>query len=135
MTTFLHVALANLAVATLLAVLAVLAGRYSRRPALVHSLWLLVLLKLITPPLVPLRIIPWPEQSAVKESEPAADRQTEVGASAVAPPALPGPVSGTGGTSQVTVLYEISPGVLVEPKTNQIVRAPMPLVAPQPMPP
>ena len=62
MMTFLHVALANLAVATLLAVLAVLAGRFSRRPALVHSLWLLVLLKMITPPLVPLRIIPWPEQ-------------------------------------------------------------------------
>ena len=41
----------------------------SRRPALVHSLWLLVLLKLITPPLVPLRIIPWPEQSAVEDSQ------------------------------------------------------------------
>src|SRR5213080_3539351 len=113
MATFLHVALANLAVATVLAILAVLAGRFSRRPALVHSLWLLVLLKLITPPLVPLRIIPWPEQAAVEDSESATDRPPEVGASAVAPPAMPAPVSGTAETSPVTVLYEISPGVLV----------------------
>ena len=71
MTTYLHLAVANLAVATVLAVLAVLAGRFSRRPALVHSLWLLVLLKLITPPLVPLQIVPWPEQAAVEEPAPA----------------------------------------------------------------
>src|SRR5213080_4180581 len=113
MATFLHVALANLAVATVLAILAVLAGRFSRRPALVHSLWLLVLLKLITPPLVPLRIIPWPEQPAVEVSEPEAAQQPEAGAWAVAPPAMPSPVSGTRGVPPVTVLYEMSPGVLV----------------------
>ena len=64
MATFLHLAVANLAMASGLAVLAVLAGRFSRRPALVHSLWLLVLLKLITPPLVPLQIVPWPDFTA-----------------------------------------------------------------------
>src|SRR5947209_7780349 len=69
MTTFLHVAVANLAVAALLAVLATLAGRFCRRPALVHSLWLLVLLKLVTPPLLPLEV-PWLEAPA---AEPAGD--------------------------------------------------------------
>src|SRR5437868_6658575 len=100
MMTFLHVALANLAVATLLAVLAVLAGRFSRRPALVHSLWLLVLLKMITPPLVPLRIIPWPEQPAVEESEPVADRPPEAESPTPTPPSY----SGTAGVSPSTVL-------------------------------
>src|SRR5205823_4002716 len=41
-----------------LAVPAVLAGRL-RRPALAHGLWLLVLLKLVTPPLVAVPL-PWP---------------------------------------------------------------------------
>src|SRR6266699_7047172 len=70
MTIFLHVAVANLAVAALLAVLATLAGRFCRRPALVHSLWLLVLLKLVTPPLLPLEV-PWLE--APGAAGPAAD--------------------------------------------------------------
>src|SRR5262245_66316041 len=43
--------LANAVCAMPLAVLAFLAGKYARRPALAHSLWLLVLVKLITPPL------------------------------------------------------------------------------------
>jgi beta-lactamase regulating signal transducer with metallopeptidase domain len=48
----LHVGLSNALLATLLALLAAGAGRVCRRPALMHSLWLLVLLKLVTPPLV-----------------------------------------------------------------------------------
>ena len=58
MRTLLEVGLANALVAGLLAVAAVAAGRWSRRPALVHGLWLLVLVKLLTPPLVPLPL-PW----------------------------------------------------------------------------
>jgi len=55
----LETALSNLIVATLLAGLAALAGWWGRRPAVTHALWLLVLLKLVTPPLfyVP---IDWP---------------------------------------------------------------------------
>ena len=39
-----------------LAVVAAGVGRICRRPALTHSLWLIVLLKLVTPPLVPLSL-------------------------------------------------------------------------------
>jgi hypothetical protein len=53
----LEIGLANALFAGMLALAAVLAGRFSRRPALVHSLWVLVLIKLITPPVwIP---VPW----------------------------------------------------------------------------
>jgi beta-lactamase regulating signal transducer with metallopeptidase domain len=44
--------LANAVCVLILAVPAWLVGRYARRPALAHALWLLVLLKLLTPPLI-----------------------------------------------------------------------------------
>jgi beta-lactamase regulating signal transducer with metallopeptidase domain len=44
--------LMNAAMAMPLAVVAFAIGRYSRRPALAHILWVVVLLKLLTPPLV-----------------------------------------------------------------------------------
>src|SRR5437660_10014051 len=48
---------ANAVLAGVLAVLAALSGwLFCKRPALVHGLWLLVLLKLVTPPLVPLHL-------------------------------------------------------------------------------
>ncbi|HEY1859671.1 MAG TPA: M56 family metallopeptidase, partial [Gemmataceae bacterium] len=46
-----QVGLSNAVVATILGVTTALIGWASRRPALAHALWLLVLLKLITPPL------------------------------------------------------------------------------------
>jgi beta-lactamase regulating signal transducer with metallopeptidase domain len=45
--------------AALLAAIAALVGRFCRRPALVHALWLLVLLKMLTPPLWPVEV-DWP---------------------------------------------------------------------------
>lgn len=52
--TLLRIALLNAGLAALLAVPAALATCFlRRRPAVVHGLWLLVLLKLVTPPLVP----------------------------------------------------------------------------------
>ncbi|HEY7426255.1 MAG TPA: M56 family metallopeptidase [Gemmataceae bacterium] len=55
----LNIALSNAVVAAVLALVAAAAGALCRRPALVHGLWLLVLLKLVTPPL--LRIpVAWP---------------------------------------------------------------------------
>jgi beta-lactamase regulating signal transducer with metallopeptidase domain len=47
-----HAMLSNALVATALALLPLVLGRFGRSPALVHSLWLVVLLKLVTPPIV-----------------------------------------------------------------------------------
>ena len=51
MTTLLHMALVNAVTVLPLALLALLISRLARRPALTHSLWVLVLLKFVTPPL------------------------------------------------------------------------------------
>lgn len=52
METFLRIGVGNAVVATLFALVAAAAGRLvARRPAVRHGLWLLVLFKLITPPL------------------------------------------------------------------------------------
>jgi len=56
MFTLFEIALSNAVVASLLAVLVVAAGRICRRPALTHSLWLLVLVKLLTPPIIQIPI-------------------------------------------------------------------------------
>ena len=50
METLLGIGVANALMASGLALLAALAGLFCRRPAVRHTLWLLVLLKLITPP-------------------------------------------------------------------------------------
>jgi bla regulator protein blaR1 len=51
-----HAILSNVIVASLLAVLATIVGWRLRRPAMAHSLWVLVLIKLVTPPIVQLAI-------------------------------------------------------------------------------
>ncbi len=56
MTLLLEIALTNAVMATAIGVVAAVVGRVCRRPALSHCLWLLVLLKLITPPLILLPI-------------------------------------------------------------------------------
>lgn len=56
MDSILEIAISNAVTATLLAVVVFAAQRFIRRPALVHCLWLLVLLKLVTPPLIPIRV-------------------------------------------------------------------------------
>lgn len=57
MDTFIRAALSNAVSATVLAILVVGLGRaLGRRPAVMHCLWLLVLLKLVTPPLYELPI-------------------------------------------------------------------------------
>src|SRR5437667_428240 len=63
MGTLLEIGLSNAAVASVLALLAAAGARLVRRPALAHALWLLVLLKLLTPPLVTVPIA-WPGGSA-----------------------------------------------------------------------
>ena len=70
METFLRIGLGNAVAAGLLALGAASAGVFAgRRPALRHGLWLLVLLKLVTPPLwmVP---VAWVEGSRETVAEP-----------------------------------------------------------------
>src|SRR5262249_41734988 len=57
MDTLLRILLLNAVVAGVLALLVAALGRFCRRPALLRSLWLLVLLKLITPPVLPLPLL------------------------------------------------------------------------------
>ena len=56
MPTLVQIGLSNAAAATLLVVLAYLAVKAKVRPAVAHALWMLVLVKLLTPPLVPLPV-------------------------------------------------------------------------------
>jgi beta-lactamase regulating signal transducer with metallopeptidase domain len=68
MDTLLEVGLHNAAMAAGLALLAAGVGGWCRRPALAHGLWLLVLLKLITPPLFPVSLLPSSEEPAPPET-------------------------------------------------------------------
>src|SRR5262249_32036375 len=52
MRTLVEIGLSNAMAATLLAIVAVTAGRLCRQRVVAHALWLLVLVKLVTPPLV-----------------------------------------------------------------------------------
>ncbi len=81
----LSIAVSNAVAATVLALAAVAVGAVYRRPAVVHGLWLLVLLKLVTPPL--LRIpIAWPvvaepetpNLTAVREELPAVEEPATI---------------------------------------------------------
>ena len=91
----LDIALTNAVLAALLAVLAAAVTLLCRRPALVHCLWLLVLLKLVTPPLFS---VPIPDLSfgTTAEAAPpvieadAPDRRTPL--AAVEPEELPSAV-------------------------------------------
>jgi beta-lactamase regulating signal transducer with metallopeptidase domain len=51
-----HAMLSNALAATVLAVVVAILGRTCRRPAIIHGLWLVVMLKLVTPPVVPVSI-------------------------------------------------------------------------------
>src|SRR6266545_8411985 len=73
MGTLLEIGLSNAIVASVLALLAAAGARLLRRPALAHALWLLVLLKLLTPPLITIPL-PWPgEPNSAPPAEPLAD--------------------------------------------------------------
>src|SRR5712691_3102976 len=67
MSALIETGLANAVCAAGLALIVLAIGRICRRPAVMHGLWLLVLLKLVTPPLlpVPVRVLPAPEPQAV----------------------------------------------------------------------
>src|SRR5438552_11040668 len=81
MPSLIETALANAACAAVLALFALAVGRIWRRPALLHGLWLLVLVKLVTPPLVPLpvRVLPAPPPPPVAVAAAPADEPVTVG--------------------------------------------------------
>jgi len=113
----LEAVLGNLAVAAALAAVALAAGRWLHRPAVAHVLWLLVLVKLLTPPLVtvPVRCLPAKAEPAVV---PAAGPVTVQAA-----PVLPQPV----------VVVEPDPPVVPAPPPAAVALAtPPPLPAPPP---
>src|SRR5262249_14334882 len=70
--TLLDIGLTNAVMAAGLALLAAGLGRVCKRPAVVHSLWLLVLIKLITPPFLPLPLawLPATEEPVVRRTTP-----------------------------------------------------------------
>jgi beta-lactamase regulating signal transducer with metallopeptidase domain len=64
--------------ASLLALLAAAVTYFVRRPALAHGLWLLVLLKLLTPPIIPLQVS-WPaSENLVPDTDLQASAEPEV---------------------------------------------------------
>ncbi|HEY8233634.1 MAG TPA: M56 family metallopeptidase [Vicinamibacteria bacterium] len=72
METGLRLVLTNAAAAALVACLALVVSRLVRRPALAHALWLLALVKLVTPPILPLPLLPaWNGFAASGPSRPA----------------------------------------------------------------
>jgi beta-lactamase regulating signal transducer with metallopeptidase domain len=132
MSYILEVSLTNTIVATLLALVAAAVGRFLRRPALAHTLWLLVLLKLLTPPLfrVPVAIpesanslfaviFQWPlaadrsdslfSQEAPSQEDTEDDADDEIATLTSAPCStceLRPPGSGLAGPSEAAVLHE-----------------------------
>src|SRR5438270_1630815 len=83
MRTLLDLGLTNAVLATVLAIIAAVVGRLCRRPALTHSLWLLVFLKLLTPAFVPVPLphLHWAEPAAADaEATPTALRASEAAA-------------------------------------------------------
>ena len=117
MRALLEIGLANAVMALLLAVPAACAHRFSRRPALVHSLWLLVLVKLVTPPLPVGRfaVAVWPAES---EFEPVAVTVL------VAAPPVPGNSAGRPRSRQLAPPQGMNIEQLADP--SLLVRAPTP---------
>jgi beta-lactamase regulating signal transducer with metallopeptidase domain len=92
METLLYIGLCNAVLATLFALLAAAVSLVVRRPALCHSLWLLVFLKLITPPLYHVAL---PALAAVKDvaaEETMAELQPVSGGNPLDLPAAKSPV-------------------------------------------
>src|SRR5215471_13113190 len=74
MDTLVHIGLLNAVLATGLAILAAAARVLRRRPAFVHALWLLVLLKLLTPPFL---VIPISWLPRAEPESPVPERTTQ----------------------------------------------------------
>ena len=71
MDSLVHTLLSNALAATFMALIAVALARMCRRPALTHSVWLLVMLKFVTPPFVTVSL---PVASLIPPIESSRDR-------------------------------------------------------------
>jgi WD40 repeat protein/beta-lactamase regulating signal transducer with metallopeptidase domain len=139
MSTLLALGLANAACAALLAVPAFLVSRYGRRPALAHALWLLVLVKLVTPPVLRPGL-PWLPAAAEEKAEappPKPTRWVAIDRPLTLPPLV---------NTNVLVPQSREPVFQVKPVKTVVVRlqaearpapapAPAPAAEPQPAPP
>jgi len=67
---------ANAAAAGLLCLIAWLASHVVRRPSIVHALWALALLKLVTPPLLPVPLLPLAPLASGAPAAPAPEPTT-----------------------------------------------------------
>ncbi|MBI3864471.1 MAG: hypothetical protein HY290_21525 [Planctomycetia bacterium] len=77
MTALLQIGLMNAAVAAVMACAVVLVSRKVRRPALTHALWILVLVKLVTPPMFEVPIeVPFELPGAVATADTPSDAAT-----------------------------------------------------------
>src|SRR5262245_4096329 len=73
MTALVEIGLSNVLVSAALALVAITVGLVCRRPAVTHALWLLVLLKLVTPPLFRVSL-PWPGPTSKSETTVVAEQ-------------------------------------------------------------
>jgi len=80
MNAIIEMALSNVLVASALALIVFAISRICHKPAMIHSLWLLVLLKLVTPPImpIPIQVSLWgpTDSDANRQSSAAISRQT-----------------------------------------------------------
>jgi beta-lactamase regulating signal transducer with metallopeptidase domain len=70
MQTIIQAGISNVVLATALALIAYLAGRFTKRPHLSYLLWLLVLIKFVTPPIVSIPCIDLPQSVQPAPSAP-----------------------------------------------------------------
>lgn len=87
METLLQIGLSNAVGSAVLAVLAAGLSRIVRRPALTHVLWVIVLLKLVTPPLIVVPVRGWtlPRQIALEQHPQALELTARVPSGSAAP--------------------------------------------------
>jgi bla regulator protein BlaR1 len=88
--TLLGFALSNTLSAAALALIALTVSRLAHRPALTHALWVIVLLKLLTPPLwnIPVHIAGPPAPSAIVDQSATPPEVPEVAPQTTAPPVV-----------------------------------------------
>ena len=73
---FFQMGLSNACFSLALALVAMVVGALTRRPHIAHLLWLLVFVKLVTPPIVAIPVVPFPAPS---ETAPAVQRHAAPG--------------------------------------------------------
>ncbi len=118
MDTLLQIGLSNAVVAAVLALIVACVGLVWRRPALLHCLWLLVLLKLVTPPLVWVPI-EWPTRAAPPVAETVASpgentSPPNVSATVVEDPTGPFAVETIPGTDEPRIVVTATPAASEE---------------------